>query len=322
MPYVPEYTLKQHRFLTPTYVPSPFVSTNVQFEQGFYMVGVPDFPLNKRRTYDVRAAGISERLTVGVRFLDQFYVYVLGQIQLLTGLNATSMILGGTTYNYTFGGGLAARLYRSEDSGTQVTLRAQLTGGPLGQLDLIAFTNDIIDAQAASIENIFDLHIVRSSLASGSETVFRTQLTAAQVLNQYFGVQGFLGFSGYWESLVVFDAMADHYIEAKANTFRPEGGVSFDTTPFGDAVPLSFNLEYAFDAQRRNFNDGAEAHKTQLVHTLGLGIYVLDPRFQIGLTVGTILGINPIERSVADGGTLSSGKPWNVYGQLQIQYLW
>ncbi|HKU43243.1 MAG TPA: hypothetical protein VJR89_34015 [Polyangiales bacterium] len=319
---VPEYTLKQHRFPNPTYLPTPFVSTHVRFQQGVYYIEVPNFPLNRRRDYDVQAVGITERLTVGVRFLDRFHAYILGQGQLLCGVNATSIILGGTTYNYTLGGGLAARLFRSEESGSQVSLRAQFTSGPLGQLDLLAFTNALIDDPPPSIQNIFDLHIVRSSLASGTESVFRTQLTAAQTISRYFGVQGYLGFAGYWESIVVYDPEGENYTEASSNQFKPEGGVAFDTTPFGGEVPLAFNLEYTFEAQRRNWSEGAEAHRMQVVHTLGLGAHVMDARFQCGLSFGTILGIDPIERAVSGGETIHSDTPWNLYGQLQMQYLW
>lgn len=317
---VPEFTLKQHRFLNPTYVVTPFVSTNVRFEQGFYLFSIPDFPLTQRRNYDVSAAGIAEKITVGIRFLDHFQVFGLARVQLLAGTNAKSVVLSGTTYTYAMGGGLVARLIRSEDTGTQLSLRAQVTTGPLGQLDLLTFANDLIDRKLALVDDIFSLRVVESSLATGTETVFRGQAVAAQSLGRYFGIQAFLGLSGFWDSITVFDSSEDQDKTTDANSFSTEGGLSIDATLL--PVPLGFNIEYAFGAVRRDFRDSEGASSTQLVHTLAAGIFVVDARFQAGLSIGTALGLDPVERSLPGGIRLTSGTPATLYGQLQLQYLW
>jgi hypothetical protein len=317
---VPEFTLKHHRFLNPTYVVTPFVSTNVRFEQGFYLFSIPDFPVTQRRNYDVSAAGITEKIAVGIRFLDRFQVFGMARVQLLAGTNAKSVILSGTTYTYSMGGGLAARLIRSEDTGTQLTLRAQVTTGPLGQLDLLAFANNLIDRKITAVDDIFNLRVAESSLATGTESVFRAHAVAAQSLGRYFGIQGFVGLSGFWDSVTVFDPTDDQDKTTHADSFSAEGGLSIDLTLL--PVPLGFNLEYALEAYRRDFSDSEGASSTQLVHTLAAGIFVIDERFQAGLSIGTALGLDPIERTLPLGMHAASGTPTTLYGQLQIQYLW
>lgn len=320
--YVPEYTLKQHRFLSPTYVSTPFVSTNVRFQQGLYMFSIPNLPITERRTFDVSAAGLTERISAGIRFLDLFQIYALLQAQVLAGTNAKSVILSGTTYTYSFGGGLAARLFRSENSGTQLSVRAQVTTGPLGQLDLLAFANDVINRDATSISDLFDGGFARSSLASGTETVFRAHAVAAQTISRHFGIQAMLGLSGYWDNVTVYDPADEQDKKTDANSFSPEGGLSVDATLLPN-VPLGFNIEYVFEAHRRDFSDSDGAQETQVVHTVAAGIHVVDPRFQAGLTVGTTLGLDPVKRTtLIRNMTLASDTPKAVYGQLSLQYLW
>jgi hypothetical protein len=320
-PYVPEYTLKQHRFLTPTYIATPFVSTNVRFQQGFYLFEIPDYPVTRRRNFDVSAVGITERISAGIRFLDRFQVFGLLQGQVLAGSNARSVVLSGTTYNYSFGGGLAARLLRSEETGTQLSVRAQVTTGPLGQLDLLAFANDVIESDIMRLADIFSAGVLKSSLASGTETVFRAHAVAAQALGRYFGVQASFGLTGYWDSVTVHDSGEDNDKTTKVDSFKPSGGISIDAVLLPH-VGLGFNLEYAAEAHRREFNDSEGALPTQLVHTLAAGIHLVDARFQAGITIGTTLGLDPIERTSLLGKGLTSGTPTTAYGQLALQYLW
>jgi hypothetical protein len=318
---VPEYTLKQHRFLMPTLLPSAFVSTNARFQQGFSYYQVSDFPFTRRRSFDIDAIGVTERLSVGFRFLDLMQVYLMGQAQLLTGVNVKSVVLAGTTYNYVFGGGLAARLFRSTDSGTQLSLRAQVTTGPLGQLDLLALASNIVDRQLASVEDLFDAGIARSSLASGRATVFRAQAVAAQTLSRNFGVQAFLGLVGYWETVSVYDPEDEQDVDSDATSWSPEGGVSLEATLL-PGVPLGFNLEYAFEAQRHNLSDSEGAQDTQLQHTVCVGVHVVDSRFQIGLSLGGVFGLDPAVRHTLRNEELKSGTPTSAFGQFQMQYLW
>lgn len=318
---VPEYTLKQHRFLTPTIVPTPFVSTDIRLQQGVLYFKVPDFPVTQNRSYNVNAAGITERLTVGVRFLDRIRAYVIAQGDLQTGANAKSIVLAGGTYNYSLSGGLAVRIFRSVKTGTQVSARAQLTSGPLGQLDVLGFANDVIARRPAAIQDVFDIQIARSALASGTEKVLRLDALAAQTLTANFGVQAFLGFTGYWESVKVFDPRQEVDVRTHANSYAPEGGLSVDATLL-PTVPLGFNIEYAFQSQRRNLSESQGARTTQLLHTLALGIHVVDSRFQAGLSFGHGFGFDPITRTGLLNKQLTSGTPWHIFGDLQVQYLW
>jgi hypothetical protein len=317
----PENILKRHRFLTPTFVPSPFVSTNVLFQQGVLYGKIPDFPLTRRRSVDVEAVGIAERLTVGVRFLDRFQAFVLGEGQLLTGSNVKSIFTAGSSYTYALGGGAAARLFRSVATGTQLSLRAMFTTGPLGQLDLLALSNGIIAARVPAIENLYDFNIARNALASGTGTVLRTQLLAAQTLSPNFGLQAMFGFAWNWENVSLFNQRRGEDESTSARSFEPEVGVAFDATLL-PKLPLAANVEWYFQPQRRFLGEAEGAQVTQFVHVLALGIAVEEPRFQVGLSIARLFGLDPIARTGAGNVRLESGTPWNLYGQFQMQYLW
>jgi hypothetical protein len=239
----------------------------------------------------------------------------------LTGINVRSVVLAGTTYNYVFGGGLAARLFRSTDTGTKLSLRAQVTTGPLGQLDLLAFANDIVDRQLASVQDLFDAGIARSSLASGTASVFRAQAVAAQTLTRNFGIQAFFGLVGYWETISVYNPDDDRDVDSDATSWSPEGGLSLEATLM-PGVPLGFNLEYAFDSRRHNLSDSEGAQDTQLEHVVCVGVHVVDARFQIGLSLGGVFGLDPVVRHTLRNQEMRSGTPKSAFGEFQMQYLW
>jgi hypothetical protein len=202
-----------------------------------------------------------------------------------------------------------------------VSLRAQVTTGPLGQLDLLAFASDIVDRKVAAIEDVFDAGVARSSLASGTATVFRAQAVAAQTLSRNFGVQAFLGLVGYWESVSVYRSDENKDVDSDATSWSPEGGLTVEATLL-PGVPLAFNLEYAFEAERHNLSDSEGAQDTQLLHMVCAGVHVVDSRFQIGLSLGTVFGLDPVVRTTLRGEELKSGTPTSAFGQFQMQYLW
>ena len=88
----PERVIDGHVFLSPAFMPTPFLSTHFQFQQGVAEVSIADFPITENRTLDVDLLGLRERVEVGVRFADRFEVFGFAAGEILSGNSAVQCL--------------------------------------------------------------------------------------------------------------------------------------------------------------------------------------------------------------------------------------
>jgi hypothetical protein len=306
--------LGKHVFPVPAFIPWSFVSTHFSFRQAVVNISVPDFPLRLDREKDVSMTGLLENIEFGARFWDPLEITLALGGQMIVGNGVDSILTLGATYSYNFGGGVTFRVLRLE--GTQLSLRGRFTWDSGGSLEMLK----LIDAlQGVTADEVFDQQARDVVLEDTSRREFFGHVLLAQSLGPVLGLQASLGIGRDTLGVTGFDTDTNEDVEVSHTDWAPEGGLVVDAN-FHRWLPLGVTLEYVARSRRYDDVSGTESEKA-FTHLIGLGLFTQTPHFQITLTTAHLLGIDPLQRTIA-GETRESGDPVIDYGQLSVHTFW
>lgn len=319
--HYPERVLGGHTFMTPALFPTAFVATTFSLRQGVVLAQIPDFPLSQSTRLDVKMLGQNERLKAALRVLDPLQLFVVASAEAYVGSNVESVLVGGSSFSYTVGGGAMLRIVRVAATGTQLSVRAQGTYGPGGVLDLLRLVDAIIERDPEAASQVLEQNNLRELVLRDTErTEGALEILIAQSFTRHFGLQGVLRGAYTRSSLTFFDTTSGRDVTTDTNKFSPEAAVAFGAN-LDPLVPLGFLAEYSIRGGRRSL-PGSEVVDTQLSHALAIGANLVHPQFQLGLTFAETLSIEPITRLDPSGVQRSSGKPTLSAGQLSLEFTW
>jgi hypothetical protein len=319
-PKTSDRVLLDHVFLTPTLVPSAFITTHFYLRQGLMYLEIPQFPFTAERTRDVQALNLTERLEAGVRLFEVFEIFVFGSAEILTGTNVESAIAAGSSFAYEAGGGGAVRLLRSRTGGTQLSVRAQGSAGTGSFIDVLGLLDAVIAQDPDTLDAIVDNGLGEVVLRDVYRRDAAGHVLLAQTLSANFGVQLSAGMAYRSVTADFFDLDLDRKVSEDDTTLAPDLGVAFDANGL-PSIPVGVVLEYSLRTHSRQLaGDGSDWGG--LAHLLAAGLYAAHPQLQLGVTFGSILGLEPIARRDTLGQRLVSGQPSVYYGQLAMNFNW
>jgi hypothetical protein len=317
---LPERNLGGHTFFTPTFFPSAFVGTRFAFLQGVLQAAIPDYPVSQNRTVDVDMIGVTERAEFSLRIFDRVQPFIRLTGEAFSGVSINSVLSVGSTYAYTVGGGIQVRLLRLEDPGTELSVRASGDYGPGGAVQLLRVVEAIIQDRPASIEAVLNGNLRRVSIADTERANGTLQAVAAQKLTKNFSLQGAVGGAYNWSSVTFFDTDTGQEVTLDDGRVDPRLGLGFQASA-APWVPVGALLEYSLESGTRNLPD-QDVDDRHYYHVLALGINIVHPQFQLGLTLGRTFGLDPIQRTGFLNRDFESGNPSISYGQLGLEFTW
>jgi hypothetical protein len=317
---LPERNLGGHTFLTPTFFPSAFVGTRFAFLQGVLQAEIPDYPVTQNRTLDVNMIGVTERAEFSLRIFDRVQPFIRLTGEAFSGISINSVLSVGSTYAYTAGGGLQVRILRFEDPGTELSARVSGDYGPGGAVQLLRVVEAIIQDTPASVEAALDGNLRRVSISDTERANGTLQAVAAQKISKNFSVQGAAGAAYNWSSVTFFDTDTSQEVTLDDGRVDPKLGLGFQASA-APWVPVGALLEYSLESGSRTLPD-QDVDDRHFYHVLALGIHVVHPQFQVGLTLGRTFGLDPVQRTGFLNRDFKSGDPSISYGQLGLEFTW
>jgi hypothetical protein len=318
-------TLRGHTFPYPHSIDSAFTTTNFYVGASVQLYNQADVP----SSFEVQPGIVQEfsydrdLVFVGLRFGTDFTLFkgftagldadYLAEV----GTNEDALFLYGGNTGYEFRPNVRIRLFRSESSGSQLTLRpyASIGGGiralPQGLLREIAGQLDEIATDATGrrqrclAEGDFECAFGDDVDLTDSIQLDRTRnggggaLTFAQALGRAAGVQVSAGLEG-----AAVHVEAPFIGEIDAGSFGFYAGIA-PSLNFYPTVPIALSFEYRFELDKSGFDAnpaagiGEDTSVTALAHQLNWGLYFTGRR---DLMIGWILGLSFLddaERSLA-----------------------
>jgi hypothetical protein len=308
-------------FTDPAFMPSAFMTTHFGFRQGVTYLSTPNFPVQPGRSVDANVLGLSERLDAGFKIAKYFELSLFGSSEILAGSDAHSALTSGASFSYSAGLGAGAQLFRSSPSGTQISLRAEGSSGTGGLLDVLRLIDSVSAQPSASTESIVTGNVGRLVLTSTSQVGATGHLLVAQRLTQNLGLQAALG--AKWSSVKAnfYDLSTNRNASTKDSSVNPDLSAALDVD-LAPHVPIGFMFEYSLRDQKQPLAGNDTPGWGGLSHLVAAGIHVVHPALQLGLSVGRIFGLDPIERIDPQGRRLTSGTPYLAYGQVALSFTW
>jgi hypothetical protein len=319
---LPERVVDGHVLLSPAFMPTPFLGTHFRFVQGVTQMSISDFPIAQGTTLDVDLVGLNERIQAGVRFADRFEVFGFGTGEVLSGISGRSVLAVGSSFAYSAGLGGRIRLFRSSESGTEITAYAEGSAGSGGLLDLLRLADALVENSNRSIRDLANENLGRLVLGDTSSVQAGGRLLAAQSLGKNFDLQGSLGADYVALDVELYDPQTNREFDQDFDSVNPEASIAFGANIM-PLVPIGFLLEYSVQSHGRAILSSAEEDWTSPSHLIGLGIHTVHPNFQIGLTFARLMNLEPLSRiDPLTGETLTSERPVVHYVQFGMDVVW
>jgi hypothetical protein len=307
-----ERTLSHHVFLFPAYVTSSLVVSNFGLRIRLGTESVPRVPTANGNS-DINTVTLSEGLDLGIKLTDWLGVFVTGGVRSLIGTNLRALTYAGATYDLGFRGGAILRLFRSERTGTQLSLVAA-GGHTRGQISTLypIFDQPILSA----------VDLLRGDLGESIKTPFSTSayegsLAFAQGFSHFFGVQASASVGGSTVTIEPYDR-----IRRTRDTTSIDGVTyAFGVAPSIDLnavhVPIAVMPEYVIARKESSAQlRGAGSYDT--THQLALGVYYSGRvNLQVGLIWSTVLSAGRLETPLG-----RSDVPTQTAGTFILRYVW
>ena len=304
--------IDDHVFLFPAYVSSAIVATyaGVRLRIGTNDVdGVP----SPAGPLDLRAVTFANGVDFGLGITDWLGVFVSGSFRTLVSTNLPGLVYQGATFDIGGQGGAILRLFHSERTGTQLSLRAG-GGYSRGQFAVLL---PVFQQPIASVNDV-----LLRDFGSEIKTPFSTYdyggaLAFAQSFGRFFGVQASAAVGGGHVTLEPYNRTRRLRDETSIDALPYAFGIapSFDFAALH--VPIAVMPEYVLSraestAQFRGSGD------FDTFHVLGAGVYYSGRTpLQVGALWATTLGARPITTSLGSSQTPSQ----NVF-ELVLRYVW
>ena len=286
-------------FLLPALADSAFIVTELGLRQDVGYERIPQYPVGTSARYDLSWASLDERLDVAVRLRDWLGLYIQGVAAGTVGVDLPSLIFSGGGYTFSGKGGVVARLFRSDSSRTQLSVRAYGAAGTDRSLDLLGLFGAVSvrtsrDLQSTAAQNPSSSQlqaIVQNELLSlasqnytdvaltrGSWWAVGGSVHLAQAIAGPLTLQVSAGLEETLSQSIPFDPNSQHYVTLSSS----ETSFSFDGT-----------AEYTEQA-----NYGTVSGRTAVTlgsQQVGGGVFYTGRRgLQVGLLGFTSRDLKPI----------------------------
>lgn len=313
--------LKEHTFLFPMLQQSAFITTYFGIREGVARYNVPDVPVSDLRPFDVKLTGLQQTLDLSLKLTDWLAIAGFGRASIITGTTPSGLLSSGATLDLVGQIGGVARLIHSENSGTQLSVRANFGYDRGRQITLLPFVNAILQTPLITVDEIINGQIGQLLFVPNRETTLNGGFFVAQSFGPMFSLQGSASAEYAWKNQRPFDLTLGHRFDQKTHAVRVFLAVAVDVDFYPKFhIPLAAMGEFAFRTGRETrvvLND-----RTLSDSTVGLGIYYSGrSNLQVGIGGTVTLNGDPYLAQDSDGSQ-QTGKPTLSYGQLILRYIW
>jgi hypothetical protein len=300
---------------------SAFVTTHVGIREGFALYDIPDFPVLALGDRDIQLSGIQQSLDLGLKLTDWLGLFAMGRAIIVAGVDRPSLIVDGATLEFGASGGALVRVFRSDSSGTQVSLRAQFAYANRHEVTLQPFVQAVVNATSATLASIVENSLGNLILVPVDETSVRGGVTAAQYLNRYLSAQGSVMLERGWETREPFLLELGERTTDDGDNFRIRFALAAELDFSRLFAPVSLMAEYLFIHGERSDTEGPDVDLGS--NNLGIGVYYVGrPNLQLGVGAITSLSAEPRQGLDENGDPALSGEPTLSSIDLILRYIW
>lgn len=304
--------IKDHVFIFPAFVTSSIVASYVGVRVRVGSSTIENVP-STVGPLRITAVTLAETLDAGIKLTDWLGIFATGGMRSLISTNLQGLVLEGATYDFGAGGGVILRLFRSDKTGSQLSLR----GGVGYTSGHIATLYPLFDVPIQSLDDL-----LRRNLGDTITTPFSTfgyggSLAFAQSFGRLLGLQLSADIGGARFTHEPFDAVRRMRESTTVDGFTFALGaapsIDFNAVHFPIAVVPEYVItRAASSAQIRGAGD------FDTFHQLGVGAYYSGrTSLQLGVIWATLLGVRPLETARGQSDT-----PTQHFGQLSLRYVW
>lgn len=314
--------LAGHTYVFPILQQSAFVTSHVGIREGLALYDIPDVPVNDLQPLDVTLTGVQQTLDLSLSITDWLGIAGFGRATIITGTNADGLLSSGATVDLLGQVGGVVRLFRSEHSGTQVSVRANFGYDKGREITLLPLINAIVETPQVTVEQIINGSLGQFLFVPSEETTANGGVYAAQTLGRMFSLQGSALAEYAWQKRRPFDRILGDRLEQKTHAVRFffSLAAALDLYPT-TSVPVAVMGEYLFRTGRQE--ELGRSDRTLKNSSLGLGVYYSGrANLQLGLGAVVMLNGEPQRGYGDEGSQQSSGDPTLSYGQLILRYVW
>jgi hypothetical protein len=328
-------TLRGHTFIEPATQETAFITSHIGLRQGVAYYSVPKFPLGGGKRAGLAIFGLEEQLDLQVRIFPWLALHGVGEAFVASGLDQASVFYGNSGFVAGGRGGPVIRLYRSRDSGTQITIRGHIGGAAGNALALPTFvqgvaaraaqeTTDSAPATTEQLQGRLFNAVNRLSNAAITDTTsiqYGGTVSFAQTVVRMIGIQA--GFDFYRRDTV--DDRFDPELQVRTRLEGSDHAIRFGVAPSVDLyhlhVPVAVVGEYAMEKLYRE--SGGTNIYVPSGHYFGGGIYYSGRTdLQLGVSAFMRRNLKPLQVTAVDGTRAETGVPTELHGQFVLRYVW
>jgi hypothetical protein len=301
-----------HVLLFPAYVSSSVVASYIGVRARLGVQSVSGLP-SPVGNLDIKAVTLSEGLDLGIKITDWLGLFAVGGARSLVSTNIEGLVYQGATYDLGGLGGLVWRLFRSDATGTQLSIRGSV-GYTRGQ---VATLYPLFSTPIGSVADL-----LQRNLGDELKTPFDTfsyagGLAFAQGLTRLFGVQASLGVGGSSLTTSPFDGLRRTRDSITVTDITYSLGVAPSIDFMAVKIPVAVMPEYVL--QRTASSAQIQGSGTfDTLHQLIAGVYYSGrTNLQLGLVGEVTLGARPLQSPQGE-----SAAPKHYAGELILRYVW
>lgn len=307
-----ERTLGNHVFLFPAHVRSSLVTSYVGLRIRLGLDTVGSLPTAIGRS-DVEVVTLNEGLDVGAKITDWLGVFGVVGVRALIGTNLRALTYAGATYDVGGRAGAVVRLFRSERTGSQLSLRAGV-GATRGQL---ATLYPIFDSPVQSAVQLLQGDLGESIRTPFTTSSYEGTVAFTQGFGRAFGVQASGAMGGSRVTTEPYDGVRKTRGSNTVNgvTYAFGVGPSIDFNALH--VPIAVMPEYVITRQASTAQlQGSGSFDTR--HLIAAGVYYSGRvNLQLGLLWATELGAKGLTNPLGQ-----SDSPRSSHLQFVLRYIW
>lgn len=313
--------LRGHTFLFPILEQTSFVTTHVGIREGLARYSVPDLPIGRLGTTDVLLTGLQQNLDLGLALTPWLGLEGFAQGTVIAGANTRSLLANGASTELTGQVGPIIRLWRGENSGTQLSLRANFSFSQGREITVFPLVNGIVNNPLLTAGDVLNGNFGQLIRVPTKETALNGGAFLAQAFSRTFSLQASATAQYGWDQRQPFDPVTNLRLTQKSHALRINlfAALAADFGPHG--VPVAVMGEYRFTTGRETYVDLPD--RTLAVSTVALGVYYTG-RTNLQLGLGAVTTLNATRRRGlgTSGEIVESGRPTLDYGQLILRYIW
>lgn len=306
--------------IEPTLAYSAFVHTRVGFHEGVDYLSAPDLPAGPLGNVDLHAFDVRHTLELGLRFAPWLGLDATAEGRILTSVDGGSKFLGGPAADGAIQVAPVLRLFRVEETGTQLSLRLLGTRRWTDRPSVVPLADQLELTPMTTLRSMYHGNLGHLLVVPGSEYRLGLGVYLAQSLGTILAIQLSTEPEFAWSVESPWMPIYGGPVDYDGHAFRlvSDGLLSLNLAAVHIPIAITFEMLYVIGQDNPGDLPGTDLHGL----TMAGGIYYSARRnLQLGLVGSTEVDPLPLIGVDANGQPAISGKPTVLHGELVLRYV-